>query len=106
MQFRGGLNELMRQASRLQRRIDQRREELKSQEFEAAVGGDRVKVVVNGDNEVLRLVVDPKLVEEEGLEMMQDLVIAATNAALAKARDTIQAEIDKVSGGVKLPGMV
>ena len=84
MKFRGGMSELMRQASRLQRKIEKRKEELKELSFEASAGNDQVKVTVNGAQELVKVAIDPKLLEGEGLEMLQDLVVAATNAALAK----------------------
>ncbi len=105
MKFRGGMNELMRQASRMQRKIEQRREELKAQTFDATAGNDKVKVVVNGGAEVVSVSIDPSLIADEGLEMAQDLVVAATNAALTKARETVDAELEKVTGGLKIPGM-
>ena len=105
MKFRGGMGELMRQASRMQRKIEQRREELKEETFEAGAGNDLVKVVVNGGAELVSVAVDPKALEGEGIEMVQDLIVAATNAALAKAREYVDAELEKVTGGLKIPGL-
>lgn len=105
MKFRGGMSELIRQAGRMQRKIDQRREELKGETFEATSGNDRVKVVVNGGSELVSVDLDPGLISEEGLEMAQDLIVAATNAALTKARESVDAEIEKVTGGLKIPGL-
>ncbi|MCA9529634.1 MAG: YbaB/EbfC family nucleoid-associated protein [Myxococcales bacterium] len=103
--FRGGMGELMRQASRMQRKIEARREALKDETYEATMADDRVKVTVNGGAEVVRVELDPTVLEQEGLELLQDLIVAATNAALTKARESVDAEIDKITGGVKLPGM-
>lgn len=105
MQFRGGMQELMRQASRMQRKIDQRREELKELEFEGDAGSGRVKATVNGGAEVVRVQIDPALYGEEDREMVEDLIAAAVNAALTKARETVDQEIEKVSGGLKIPGV-
>lgn len=105
MQFRGGMSELMRQASRLQRRLDQRKEELKAEEVEATAGNDRVKAVVNGGKELVRIEFDKSLLEDEDLELVQDLIVAATNAALTKAQEMVDEELEKVSGGLKIPGM-
>lgn len=105
MQFRGGMNELMKQASRMQRKIEARREELKSEHFEATAGNDQVKVVVTGGLDLVSVTIDPKLVAEEGLEMVQDLVVAACNAALTKAREHVDGELETVTGGLKIPGM-
>jgi len=99
------MGELMRQASRLQRRIEERREELKEESFEAGAGNDRVTATANGGAEITNVVIDPALLEEEGLEMTQDLIVAAVNAALEKCRTHVDAEIEKVSGGLKIPGV-
>jgi len=105
MKFRGGMAELMRQASRMQRKIEARREELKAETYEATAGNDRVKVIVNGGAEVVSIAIDKGLLDDEGLEMVQDLVAAATNAALTKARETVDAELEKITGGLSLPGL-
>src|SRR6476659_8631983 len=99
MKFRGGMNELMRQASRMQRKIELKKEELKAETQEASAGNDRVKVVVNGANELVSVTIEKKLLEEEGLEMVQDLIVAAANAALTKSREHVDAELEKVTGG-------
>ncbi len=105
MNFRGGMGELMRQASRMQRKVDKRREELKQETFEASVGNDRVIAVANGTPELLELRIDKGLLEEEELEMVQDLLVAAANAALTKAREHLDQEIDKITGGLSIPGL-
>ncbi|MBX3251192.1 MAG: YbaB/EbfC family nucleoid-associated protein [Myxococcales bacterium] len=105
MKFRGGMAELMRQASRMQRKIEKRREELKTEEFEAGAGNDQVKVKVNGGAELVSVTIDPKALEGEGLEMVSDLVVAAANAALQMAREHVDKELEQVSGGLKIPGM-
>ncbi|MGF1470047.1 MAG: YbaB/EbfC family nucleoid-associated protein [Sandaracinaceae bacterium] len=105
MQFRGGMSELMRQASRLQRKIEQRKEELKDEEVEASAGNDQVTAVANGAGELVRVTIQPELLTGEDLEMVQDLVVAAANAALKKSADMVEEEVDKVTGGVKVPGV-
>jgi len=105
MKFRGGMSELMRQASRMQRKIEKRKEELKDETFEASAGNDQVKVTVNGASELVKVEIDPELVKGEDLEMVQDLMVAATNAALTKCRETVDAEIEKVTGGLQIPGL-
>ena len=87
MNFRGGMGELVRQAGRVQRKVEKRREELKEETFEASAGNDKVTAVANGVPELAEIRIDESLLQEEGLEMLQDLVVAAANAALTKARD-------------------
>lgn len=105
MKFRGGMGELMRQANRMQRKVAKRKEELKDETVEATSGNDRVTAVVNGGGELVSVAIDPALLEEEDLSMVQDLVVAATNAALTKSREMVDAEVEKVTGGLKVPGM-
>jgi DNA-binding YbaB/EbfC family protein len=106
MKFRGGMSELMRQASRLQRKVAVRKEELKGATVEAGAGNDRVKVVVNGARELVSINIDPALLKEEDLDMVQDLVVAAVNAGMVKSNEMVEAEIEKVTGGVSIPGLV
>jgi DNA-binding YbaB/EbfC family protein len=104
--FRGGMGELMRQASRLQRKVEARKEELKAETIEATAGNDQVKVVVSGGGELVSVSIDPALLQKEDLAMVQDLIVAATNAALKKSQQRVEAEIEKVTGGIKIPGLV
>ncbi len=105
MRFRGGMNELMRQAGRMQRKIEQRREELKTEHWSGTAGNDRVKVTVTGGLDLAKVELDPKVIEEEGLELVQDLIVAAANTALKNAREGVDAELEKVTGGLKIPGL-
>ena len=82
MNFRGGMGELVRQAGRVQRKVEKRREELKEETFEASAGNDKVTAVANGIPELAEIRIDKALLQEEDLEMVQDLVVAAANAAL------------------------
>jgi DNA-binding YbaB/EbfC family protein len=100
------MSELMRQASRLQRKVAVRKEELKSATVEASAGNDKVKVVVNGARELVSITIDPALLKEEELSMVQDLIVAAVNAGMVKSNEMVEAEIEKVTGGVSIPGLV
>lgn len=106
MKFRGGMGELMRQASRLQRKVDKRKEELAAETVEAGAGNDRVKAVVNGARKVVRVEIDPEIFKAEDPAMVQDLLVVAVNAALEKSEQMVEAEIEKVTGGLKLPGVL
>ena len=106
MKFRGGMSELMRQASRLQRKVATRKEELKEETVEASAGNDQVKVVVNGAQELVSITIDPALLKDEELDMVQDLVVAAVNAGITKSNEMLEEEIEKVTGGIQIPGLV
>jgi hypothetical protein len=105
MKFRGGMGELMRQASRLQRKVEKRKEELKDTTVEASAGNDRVKATVNGAGQLTAIAIDPELLKQEELAMVQDLIVAAVNAAVTKSEQMVEAEVEKVTGGIKLPGL-
>jgi DNA-binding YbaB/EbfC family protein len=106
MQFRGGMNELMRQAARMQRKIEDAKTKLKDTEVTASAVGDKVKATVTLGRKVNRVEVDPEFLKSEGIDLVLDGVCAAVNAALEQADKTMEAELEKVTGGVKIPGMV
>lgn len=103
--FRGGMSELMRQASRLQRKIEKRKEELKESTVEASSGNEQVKVVVNGARDLVSISIAPELLKSEDLSMVQDLLVAAVNAGMKKSSEMVDAELEKVTGGLKIPGL-
>ena len=105
MQFRGGMSELMRQAARMQRKIDQVKEEIKTREHTAGAAGDKVKATATCDGKLTRIEVDPAFLAAEGLEMVCDAIAAAANSALALADKDVEDEVAKVTGGVKLPNL-
>jgi len=106
MQFRGGMDELMRQAARIQRKIEQAKEQLKDKEVTATAVGDKVKVTVSYGRKVNRVEIDPAFLESEGLELALDAVCAAVNAGIEQADKAMEAELEKVTGGLKIPGIV
>lgn len=104
--FPGGFAEFQRQAMRIHRRMEAVQEELKGRRIEAASGGGKVTAVVSGGKEVLEVRIDPEVVRPDDLAMLQDLVVSAVNAALRKADDMIDEETNKVTGGLKIPGLM
>jgi DNA-binding YbaB/EbfC family protein len=99
------MNELVRQAARMQRKIDQVKDGLKDREVSAGAAGDKVTVTVSCEGKLRKIVVDPEFLAGEGLEMALDAIVAAGNSALDAADKLVDAEISKVTGGIKLPGM-
>ncbi len=106
MQFRGGMNELMRQAARMQRKIEDTKKALADKEVTATAVGDKVKATVTYGRKVNRVEVDPEFLKAEGLDMALDGICAAVNAAMEQAEKALEAELEKVTGGVKIPGVV
>jgi len=106
MQFRGGMNELMRQAARMQRKIDQAKAELKERELTVDGLGGKVKVVVTLGRNVKRIEIDADTLKTEDIDLVLDGVCAALNQGIEQADKQMEAELEKVTGGVKIPGMV
>jgi DNA-binding YbaB/EbfC family protein len=106
MQFRGGMNELMRQAARMQRKIEQTKKDLQGKELVSTAVGDKVKVTVTLGRKVTRIEIDPAFLASEGIELALDAVAAAVNSGIEQADKAMEAEVEKVTGGTKLPGVV
>lgn len=106
--FSGGMpnnmNNLMKQAQKMQAKMGQMQEELETKEFEAVVGGGVVKAIVNGKKELKSIIIDPDAVDPDDVEMLQDLIIAAVNQAISTADETVNGEMSKLTGGLGLPG--
>jgi nucleoid-associated protein EbfC len=101
----GGMNELMRQAARLQRKMDKVREDLKDHELSASAAGGKVQVTVTCEGKIRSIQIDPDFFASEGLELSLDSVVAAANNALEAADKHVEAELAKVTGGIKVPGL-
>lgn len=99
------MQNLMRQAQKMQEKIQSAQEELKTKEVEATVGGGAVKVVFNGSQELVSITIDKEAVDPEDVESLQDLVKSAVNAGLAKSKEMVQGEMNDITGGMNIPGM-
>ena len=106
MQIRGGLNELMRQAARVQLKIEEKKAEVGDREVVGTAVGDKVKVTATYSRKITRIEIDPEFLKAEGVELCLDGACAAANAALEAADKAMEAEITKVTGGMKIPGVV
>src|SRR5262245_54096096 len=104
-QFRGGMNELMRQAARLQRKVEQTKKEVGDRETVATSVGDKVKATVTYAGKLAKVEIDPEFLKSEGIDLALDGVVAAVNSGLEQAEKAMEAEIEKITGGVKIPGM-
>ena len=99
------LGGLMEAAQRMQREMQRVQDQLEHVKVEASSGGGMVTAVVNGKLEVLALRIDASVVDPKDIAMLQDLVAAAVNQALAKAKQVAQDELAKVTGGLNVPGL-
>lgn len=100
------MNYLIRQANKLTEKIDKRKAELAEETLEHSAHDGRVVVTVTGTQELRSLKIDPVLIDPSDAALLEDMVAAAVNAALTASRDHMQKELGKVSGGVKIPGMM
>ncbi|MDH4322387.1 MAG: YbaB/EbfC family nucleoid-associated protein [Desulfobulbaceae bacterium] len=99
------MSALMQQAQQLQGRMQQMQEELARKQVTSTVGGGMVAATVNGRHQLLKITIDREVVNPDDVAMLQDLVAAAVNDAMAKAQELIQQEMGKLTGGIKIPGL-
>ena len=102
----GNMQSMIKQAQKMQEQMTQLQTELDEREYTAAAGGGAVSCTVSGKREVLRLDIKPEAVDPEDVEMLSDLITAAVNEALRKAVETSEAEMNKITGGLNIPGLV
>lgn len=101
--FPGNLNKLMKQAKKMQQQMERERAELETKEYEASAGGGVVTCVVTGTFELKSVAIKPEAVDPDDVEMLEDLVLAAVNEGLRKARDEQDAMMQGLTGGMNLP---
>jgi DNA-binding YbaB/EbfC family protein len=97
---------MMKQAQKIQEKIAEVQRDLVNRRVEASSGGGMVSVAANGKQEILSVKIDPSVVSLKDVEMLEDLVTAAVNEALRKSREIVNEEISKVTGGIKIPGLM
>ncbi len=100
------MKEMMRQAQILQNKITKTQEELAKRTVEVSVGGGMVKAVASGKPEIVSLSIEKEVVDPEDVEMLQDLVVAAVNEALVRSKEMVDSEMAKITGGLKMPGLM
>lgn len=97
------MNELIRQAQMMQKKMLRTQEEIGKKEVETSVGGGMVTVKATCSGEILSVAIDPAVLED--VEMLQDMVLSAVNEALKKGKDLMQGEMAQITGGMKIPGL-
>ena len=96
----GNMNNLMKQAQKLQKQMEDMQKEIETKEFEASVGGGAVVVKVNGKKEVSAINIKPEVVDPDDVEMLEDLVLTAVNEAMKKADEETSSKMGKLTGGM------
>ena len=100
----GNMNNLMKQAQRMQRQMEETTKELETKEYTASSGGGAVSVTVSGKKEVTAVKISPEAVDPDDVEMLEDLVMAAANEALRMAEEANSEMMGKMTGGLNMGG--
>lgn len=101
----GNMGNLMKQAQEMQERLGKIQEEAEHKTVEASAGGGMVTVTANGGMKITKIAIDPEVLKSEDPDMLQDLLVAATNEALRKAKELMAEEVKGLTGGLGIPGM-
>lgn len=96
----GNMNNLMKQAQKMQKQMEETTKELEEKAYSASAGGGAVSVTVSGKKEVLSVILSEEVVDPDDIEMLQDLIVAATNEALRKMEEESQSAMAKLTGGL------
>ncbi len=99
----GKMGNMMKQVQKMQTKLLKVQEELGQKTVEATAGGGVVTVLVSGNQEVINVEIKPEVVDPEDIEMLQDLIVAAVNEGLRKAKEMVETELGKVTAGLNLP---
>ncbi|MDI3537477.1 MAG: nucleoid-associated protein EbfC [Eubacteriaceae bacterium] len=102
----GNMNSMMKQVQKMQQDMAKLQSELEEKEVEATAGGGAVKVIATGKKNIVSISISPEVVDEDDLEMLEDLVMAAVNEALVKADEMVNGEMAKITGGMNIPGLM
>lgn len=100
-----GFGNLMKEAQKLQQQMEQLQAEAANKKVEATAGGGMVTVEANGKQEIVSIKIDREVINPEDAQMLEDLVLAATNEALRKSKEMVQSEMGKITAGLKIPGL-
>ena len=96
----GNMNNLMKQAQRMQKQMEQTQAELEEKEYESSAGGGVVKVKINGQKEITSIIIDQEVVDPDDVEMLQDLIMAAVNEAIRMQAEDEKEQLGKITGGM------
>jgi DNA-binding YbaB/EbfC family protein len=97
---------MMKQAQKMQAKMADMQEELKSETLEASAGGGMVRVVITGDMIIRELVIDPAAIDPDDVEMLQDMIAAAVNEAIRSAQELASRRMGEITGGMNVPGLM
>ena len=96
----GNMANLMKQAQKMQRQMEEQAKEMEAKEYTATAGGGAVEVTITGKKEITKVKIDEEVVDPDDIEMLEDLIVAATNEALRKVEEESAAVMSKLTGGL------
>jgi len=99
------MNNLMKQAQKMQKQMAEMQEDLANKTLEVSAGGGAIKVTVTGEKQIKELTISPDVVDPDDVEMLQDLVISAVNEALRQMDESVNSQMSKITGGMNMPGL-
>ncbi|MCR4807597.1 MAG: YbaB/EbfC family nucleoid-associated protein [Lachnospiraceae bacterium] len=100
----GNMNNLMKQAQKMQKQMEESQKALEEKEFSAAAGGGAVEITVSGKKEITSVKLKEEVVDPDDIEMLEDLIMAAANEALRKVEEETASSMSKLTGGMGLGG--
>ena len=99
------MNQMIKQAQKMQEQMLKMQEEMETKTYEATAGGGAVKVTVDGKRELVDVTISPEVVDPDDVEMLQDLIVAAVNEGMRKVDADSSAKLGSITGGLNIPGL-
>ncbi|MCL2633726.1 MAG: YbaB/EbfC family nucleoid-associated protein [Oscillospiraceae bacterium] len=101
----GGMNSMIKQAQKMQEDIQELQEKLNEKEYTVSASGGMIELVMTGAKELKSVKLDPEVVDKDSIEDLEDVIVAGVNAVINKIEEDSKAEMDKLTGGMNIPGM-
>ena len=99
------INALMRQAQSMQRQMQKKQKEVEDKEFVVSSNGGAISITIKGDKRILNIAIDEDLLDKDNKDMLQDMLVIATNEAIAKVEEELNKAMQGATGGMNIPGM-
>ena len=103
--FGDGMGDMLKQAQQLQSKMKKIQEEISEKTLDVSSGGGMVSVKITGKQQILSMSIDPEVLKQNDIEMIQDLVLSAVNEAIRQSQELMQSELSKLTGGLNIPGL-
>jgi len=95
----------MKQAQMMQKKIEETKAELAQKEIKVSSGGGMIEIVINGQQEIKEIKIEPDVIDVNEKEMLEDLILAAVNEAIRQSKELVAQEMSKITGGISMPGL-